>query len=255
MQAKLIVFHTGPMPKFNPTITEEAFNKLEETEEQRIVDKLNSLINSIYEQGKFTLDRNKITPVAKTGVISSDTILSEAKIQDADLIIVGTHGKSALQLFGTTTATLILQSRIPILSIPSGYLYKKIETLSYASDFRNLVNELKQVVSIAKKSDAQIEVLHLDFGWDMHMPQTLLNELDTKVNYDKINVIIEKEVKGLTILEQIEQHLQLSNPDILVMFPENRSYFDRLFGIGKTEELAYRIQLPMLTFRKGDIAS
>ncbi|MFZ1805622.1 MAG: universal stress protein [Cyclobacteriaceae bacterium] len=255
IKATLFVFHTGPIPKFNPTINEEKFNKIEQEEEQHIVDKLNELINEIYDQSKLTIDKSKITAIAKTGVISSDTILAQAKKHDADLIIIGTHGKSALQLFGTTSATLILQSKIPILAIPPGYQYKNIETLSYASDFRNLVNELKQVVAIAKKSNAQIEILHLDFGWDINMPKALLSELESQVKYDKINVIIEKEVKGLTILEQIQRHIKSSDPDMLVMFPENRSYFDRLFGIGKTEELAYKTQLPLLSFRKEDIHS
>lgn len=255
IQATLFVFHTGSIPKFNPTINEEKFNKIEREEEQRIVGQLNELINEVYDQSKLTIDKSKITAVAKTGVISSDTILAQAKEYDADLIIIGTHGKTALQLFGTTSATLILQSKIPILAIPPKYQYKKIETLSYASDFRNLVNELKQVVTVAKNSDAQIEIIHLDFGWDIHMPKDLLSGLESQVKYDKINVIIEKEVKGLTILEQIQRHIKASDPDILVMFPENRSYFDRLFGIGKTEELAYKTQLPLLSFRKEEIAS
>jgi nucleotide-binding universal stress UspA family protein len=253
LKATLLVFHTGSLPKFNPTISEEAFNMIAQTEEQRNVDMLNKLINEIYDKENFTIDKDKIKAIAKTGVISSDTILAEAKRNGADLIIIGTHGKTALQFFGTTSSTLILQSKIPVLAIPQGYAYKEIETLSYASDFRNLVNELNHVVAVAKKSNAQIEILHLDFGGDNHLAKTMLDELESKVGYDKINVIIEKEVKGLTLLEQIERHIQSTDPDVLVMFPENRSYFDRLFGIGKTEELAYKTRLPLLTFRKGDI--
>lgn len=253
LKATLIVFHTGSLPKFNPTISEEAFHMIEQTEEQRNVDMINKLINEIEDKENFGIDKNKIKAIAKTGVISSDTILAEAKKYEADLIVIGTHGKTVLQLFGTTSSTLILRSKIPVLAIPQGYVYKKIETLSYASDFRNLVNELNHVVAVAKKSNAQIEILHLDFGGDNHMDKTMLDELESKVGYDKINVIIEKEVKGLTILEQIERHIQSTDPDVLVMFPENRSYFDRLFGIGKTEELAYKTRLPLLTFRKGDI--
>lgn len=253
LKATLLVFHTGSLPKFNPTISEEAFHMIEQTEEQRNVDMINKLINEIEDKENFGIDKNKIKAIAKTGVISSDTILAEAKKYEADLIVIGTHGKTVLQLFGTTSSTLILRSKIPVLAIPQGYVYKKIETLSYASDFRNLVNELNHVVAVAKKSNAQIEILHLDFGGDNHMDKTMLDELESKVGYDKINVIIEKEVKGLTILEQIERHIQSTDPDVLVMFPENRSYFDRLFGIGKTEELAYKTRLPLLTFRKGDI--
>ncbi|HRK54031.1 MAG TPA: universal stress protein [Cyclobacteriaceae bacterium] len=255
LQVGLLVFHTGPVPKFNPLISEEEFFKLDQAEVQRNVDKLSKLIDDIYDKGKFTLDRSKISPIAKTGVISSDTILAEAKKHDADLIIVGTHGRTGLKLFGTTSATLIQQSKIPILAIPPGYRYKGVETISYASDFRNPVNELKRIVPFVKKSGAQIEILHLDSGEKTNKQQTLSNELESQVGYDNIRVVIEKDVDELTILGQIERHIKSSNPDILVMFPESRSYFDRLFGIGKTEELAYKTQLPLLTFRKEDIDS
>ena len=167
LKATLLVFHTGSLPKFNPTISEEAFHMIEQTEEQRNVDMINKLINEIEDKENFGIDKNKIKAIAKTGVISSDTILAEAKKYEADLIVIGTHGKTALQLFGTTSSTLILRSKIPVLAIPQGYVYKKIETLSYASDFRNLVNELNHVVAVAKKSNAQIEILHLDFGGDI----------------------------------------------------------------------------------------
>lgn len=253
--AQLIVFHTGPIPKFNPTISEAAYNQLEQENSLKNTDQLNTLIDQFYDSGDYSLERSQINAIAKASVIAADTILAEAKKQNADFIVIGTHGKSALQLFGTTSATVILQSKIPVLAIPPGYQYQKIKTITYASDLRNLVNELKHIVTFAKGLDAQLEILHLDFGWDIHMSQSLLDGLENQVSYNKINVIIQKEVKGLTILEQIERHIQSSSPDIIVMFPESRSYFDRLFGIGKTEELAYKTQLPLLTYRKEDIPS
>ncbi|MEP2668758.1 MAG: universal stress protein [Cyclobacteriaceae bacterium] len=255
IDAQLTVFHTGPIPKFNPTISEAAYNQLEQENALKNTDQLNTLINQLYDRGDYSLERNQINAMAKASVIAADTILAEAQKQTADFIVIGTHGKSALQLFGTTSATVILQSKIPVIAIPPGYQYQKIETITYASDLRNLVNELKHIVTFAKGLDAQIEILHLDFGWDIHMPQSLLDGLENQVSYNKFNVIIQKEVKGLTILEQIESHIQSSSPDIIVMFPESRSYFDRLFGIGKTEELAYKTQLPLLTYRKEDIPS
>ncbi len=253
--AQLLVFHTGPIPKFNPTISEAEFYQLEKKSEQKNVDQLNQLINDIYDDGNYSIERSQINAIAKASVITADTILAEAKAKNADYIIIGTHGKSALKLFGTTSTTVILQSKIPVLAIPPGYQYQKIGTITYASDLRNLVNELQHIVNFAQSLDAEIEVLHLDFGWDIHMPQNLLDGLENKVKYNKIKVVVQKEVKGLTILEQIERHIQSSLPDVIVMFPENRSYFDRLFGIGKTEELAYKTQLPLLTYRKEDIPS
>lgn len=255
LDADVIVFHTGPAPKFNPTITEEEFNKLEQLEEQKNIQQLNNLINKFFDEDDYTLGRSKVQALARTSIIIADTIVAQAKKYEADLIVIGTHGKTALQLFGGTSTTVILQSKTPVLAIPPAYRFKAIETITYASDFMNLGNELKKIVPFAKPSGALLEILHLDMDEKNKIPDVLLKELESQIKYDKLKLVVELEVKGLTLTEQIEIYVQSSDSDMLVMFPENRNYFDRLFGAGKTEKMAYKIQLPLLTFRKKDVAT
>lgn len=62
----------------------------------------------------------KVTPLLLQGPIG-DTILTEVKRLEADLIIVGSHGHSFLHnvLVGSTSKEILKKSRIPVLVIPS----------------------------------------------------------------------------------------------------------------------------------------
>lgn len=255
INASLIAFHSGSVPKFNPTISEAKFLELENKEEIKNRDKIEQLLEKYCEAEHIEWDQQKFIAVAQTGILSVDTILAVAHEYGADLLIVGTHGKTGLKLFGSTTSGIVLQAEIPVLAVPTNHGFKHVKTIVYASDLRNLENELKIVVPAAKAFNATIEILYLDFGWGLGKPPESLNDLKKEVGYDKIRIVVQKEKGGFTILQQIENYLKVTNPDMLVMFPEDRSYFDRLFGIGKTEELTYRTRLPLFTFRKSKVTT
>ena len=119
----------------------------------------------------------------------------------------------------------------------------------YATDLNNVINELRCIVPIASKVKALIEVLYLDFGM-IHRPIMEAKDLMKLAQYKKVKVIVQKEKEGLTILEQLQRYIKNHKPEVLIMFPEERSLFDKLFVRSKTEELVYHTKLPLLTFRK-----
>lgn len=255
LDCKLIVFHAMGMPKFKPTISESQFLALEQKAENQKQKKLESLVNAFYQEFKIKKENRNAKSVVNTGFFVTETLLRAASKHQADMIIVGTHGLIGFKIFGSVTSEIILKSNLPVLAIPEKYQYKKMKSIVYATDLNNLVNELNGIVPIAKRLDAAIEVLYLDFGWRNSITQKDIEQMVKQVNYKKVKVVIEKEIKGMSILGQIQQYLKDHQPDCLVMFPEERSLFDRLFVRGKTEELVYRTQLPLLTYRKSNFES
>ena len=180
-------------------------------------------------------------------------ILNSSKDSKADIIIMGTHGETGLKriLFGSNTADVISKSQIPVLAVPPRYRFKKIKTIVYASDLKNSINELKLIVPIAKQLNATIEILNLDYGWDNNADKKKLLERKIKsLSYKKIKLVEQKASIEKTMLEQIKKYLQKSKPEILVMFPEDKAWFDKIFISSKTEELAYLLNLPLLSIRK-----
>ena len=249
---RLIAFHVMAMPKFKPTITELQFMEMEQKTKKLKLKTLDALVSKYYKELRIKkADQTAKTEVA-SGFFVTETLLRAASKYKAELLIVGTHGLIGFKVFGSITSEIILKSKIPVLAIPEGYQFKEIKTIVYATDLKNLVNEINAIIPLAKKLNATIEVLYLDFGWNKSTTADEIHLMTKPTNYKKIKVVIQKENKGMTILGQIQQYLKDRNPECLVMFPEERSLFDRLFVRGKTEELVYRTQLPMLTFRKSN---
>lgn len=182
-----------------------------------------------------------------------DEIFDTANKNKSQLIIMGTHGSSGLKrlLFGSNTSDVISKSNIPVLAIPQRYKFKKINTIVYASDLKNTINELKHIIPIAKQLDATIEVLNLNYSSsENENKNSILDKKIKSLSYKKIILVEQKASFEKTMIEQIKNYLVKRKPQILVMFPENKAWFDKLFVSSKTEELANQLKLPLLSIRK-----
>jgi nucleotide-binding universal stress UspA family protein len=253
MKSRLVIFHSTHLPPFKPTLSEAEYLKLEKNIEEKQHTRLDLLVSKVYREQGLKRDNKKVSVVVKNSVFAMEAIVSVAKAHHADLIIVGTHGATGLKLFGSTTSELIFKAETPVLAIPPRFHYKKIETIVYATDFRNTANELRCIVPIAKLLKATIEVLNLDHGLSSTKPILETKDLVKQVSFKKIKVIVQKDKHGLTIVELLQRYIKSHRPDVIVMFPEERSLFDKLFVRSKTEELVYQIKLPLLTFLKSRV--
>jgi nucleotide-binding universal stress UspA family protein len=249
----LVVFHVVRMPKFSPTISEAVFLELEKKEESIQKQKLVTLLDKIYRDLHLKKNARKVSVVAKNGIFVTETLVAAAENHKADLIIVGTHGATGLKLFGSISSEIIFKASAPVLAIPPRYRYRKLKTIVYSSDLKNLVNELRCISPIASSEKAVIEILNLNFGKGNAKPIIDEKDLMKQVKYKRLKVIVQKERQGLTIIEQLQRYLKNRKPEIFVMFPEERSLFDKLFVRSKTEELVYQIKLPLLTFLKSRV--
>lgn len=183
-------------------------------------------------------------------------IIGTAKKKNPAFIVMGTHGASGLNkvLFGSNTSKVISKSEIPVLAIPQRYKFRKIKKIICTSDFKNLTSELKSILPIAKAMDTAIELLYLDYGWDKSMNiEQRFNDVIKKCRYKNIQLVQKKVSIEEPIVEHLKKYAKKNNDSILVMFPEDKSYFDKLFLSSKTEELAYNLKLPLLTIRKSSI--
>lgn len=182
-----------------------------------------------------------------------DTILDVSRKAKVDLIIMGTHGASGLRkiLFGSNTSGVISKSTIPVLAIPQRYRFRKIDTIVYASDLKNTFHELKHIIPIAKQLDATIEILNLNYGYNNtdDEKQTIEKKIKS-LSYKKIKFIEQKATLEQTMAEQLKKYLAKHKPEILVMFPAEKSWFDKIFISSKTEEMANQLKVPLLSIKK-----
>lgn len=182
-----------------------------------------------------------------------DEILRTSKEYKADIIIMGTRGATGLQklLFGSNTVEVVSKSEIPVLAIPLGYKFKKINTIVYSTDLKNTIDELMHIIPIAKKLKATIEIFHLNYSHiDNEDEYAVIEEKIELLSYKKIILIKQNATLEKTTIEQITKYILKTKPQILVMFPENKSWFEKVFISSKTEELAYELEVPLLSIRK-----
>ncbi len=250
---ELIVFHAVHLPPFKPTIEESELNKFRKDTEAAQQKDLELLVTSIYREEGLKRTPDRVRTAVRIEAFAADAIMEGAAGSRADLIIAGTHGATGMKMLGSITNEIIFKSETPVLAIPPESKYRRIQTLVYATDLNNTVNELRCIVPIAAKMDAIIEILYLDFGKDDGSPSLDEKELVKQIGYDRIKVVIRKERKGANMVEEMEQYIESRKPDILVMFPEERSVLDKIFVRSKTEELAYDAKLPLLTFLKSQV--
>lgn len=253
LESRLVVFHAAHLPSFNPTIDEVELAQLKLATEREKKDILDEVVSKIYKAEGLPRSEDSVMVASKIGAFAAEAIMAAAKEEKADLIVVGTHGASGLKLLGGNTADVIFNAESPVLAIPPQSAYRKMDTLVYATDLRNTLNELRCIVPIASRLKAVVEVLNLDFGQTGPGRSLEVEHIKKELKYEKIEVVIQKEMKGMSVLEQLEKYLEWRQPDMLVMFPEERSVLDKIFVRSKTEGLIYHAKFPLMTFRKSHI--
>ena len=97
-------------------------------------------------------------------------IVAQAASMDADLLVIGTHGRSGFErlLLGSVTEKVLRKARCPVLTVPrrlpdampaGAVLYKRI--LCPVDFSASSLHALKYATSLAQESDGQLTVLHV----------------------------------------------------------------------------------------------
>jgi nucleotide-binding universal stress UspA family protein len=174
----------------------------------------------------------------------AERILAVANEEQADVVIVGTHGRAGLQraILGSVADRLVRQAPCPVLTVEPTLGDKaggKIRRICYATDFSPTARAAwPWVVSIASAADAEIDLLHVTFPPvpDRHLSAETLGRIAQTLHEqgrlevqgflerspfpdDRINVRLSHGDPG----EQIVHQAQARSADLIVMGTHGRS--------------------------------
>jgi nucleotide-binding universal stress UspA family protein len=175
-------------------------------------------------------------------------IASLAARMNIDLIVMGTKGASGLKevLVGSVAAATINSSSRPVLIIPEGVVVNRdsFKTWVVAVDDLRNTEILTPVRAIAKLFSASLRFLRIIQGEKGHT-----NGHDTRPAYllgdeGYTELAAEEPVSG------IAEFLRRNTTDVLVMFPGNHGFMDRIFKRSNTGKMAMHAGLPLLTVHK-----
>lgn len=209
-------------------------------------------------------------------------ILNRAGSLPADVIVMGTHGRSGFQrlMLGSVTEKVLRKAACPVLSVPRHaadavplppVLFKRILC---ATDFsESATHALTYAMSLAQEADAHLTVLHA-----IEMPEDLTPELyetvhdgePTLASYMKaaredrcarLKAAVPDTVRAYCTVDTIlatgkpyREILRIAaeqDSDLIVMGIHGRSAADLLFVGSTTNHVVREATCPVLTLRRG----
>lgn len=173
-----------------------------------------------------------------------------SKRQKAALIVMGTNGASGLRktVIGSNTASVIEASKLPVLAVPKHARFRGFRDIVYAADLRNLEKELKTIIPYARQFDSTVHILHITpSGKDVDALEEEINNALKKHKYKKVItlVLVDRFIEGA-----IDQYLNVSKADLLMMFTHDLTFFDKLFDRSHTRKMAFHSSVPLLAFKQ-----
>ncbi len=243
LNAPLLAYHSLPVVPAAGAILEE-----EAKEKAIFQQKINTALKNA------GVENNNTKLIVEYSPMLVESIMEHAEKENADLIVMGTHGSSGLQkfFFGSNTSTLISKTDIPVLAIPENHNVSDLKEFLFCSDLENIEKELAELVPLVKELNGSINIVYFDYGKDPE--HTLLNNARAVLEaqpYKNIRITTEHASIDNSLNEQIKNYLNNNKPDCLVMFTRERSLWDRLFVGSKTEDMSESLQIPLLSFKKG----
>lgn len=208
---------------------------------------LGVMIRTIEEQYKAS------TPIRYQVVRGSyfpSTLLREARRLRSGLIVMGTRGATGLTkaVLGSNTNSVIGVSHLPVLAVPEKADFKGFRNVIYASDLRNLEEELDILIRYIQKFESTIHLIHIvPPGNQVDVIEAKIEATLKKFQYKNIItlVLVDNDVDSA-----LDQYVQVSKADVLAMFTHEPSFFDKVFDKSMTRKMAFHSRVPVLAFRQ-----
>lgn len=170
---------------------------------------------------------------------------------EIDLIIMGTKGASGIAkvLFGSNTVRVMQRCIAPVLAIPDGYKFKKIEHLAFATTNSKCFNKghLDILNEIIELNHASAHVLHLADK------NHLLPEVQDNEDFFKTNFSVGKhefiDTSKKDMFNVVSNYIEKHDIDMLAIMNKKHSFLERLFITHTVETFAFKINIPLLVMQ------
>ncbi len=248
----ILLYHAIPLPI---AVTDIPFENFYLDEQQEI--------DLLHDSFKKTILENKLDPfmVEVSAAVTSTNNVSEGiedtfKKHGCDMVIMGTHGASGISkvILGSNTAQLISQVKIPIIAIPARYRFEPIYHLVYASDLKNLSDELAVIIPFSKVFQAVLEIFYFDYAGPeseqlMFDAQKHIDELA----YKNLSLRVKKGNLQMSVAENIKQQIDPSNTQMLILYRAEHSWLDNLLLGSNTRKLVMKPSIPIMVLPKNPV--
>jgi len=254
---KICAFHWTEIliPTSTPThLYKELYDQQLESKLSLLKTDTNKVLKSIDHSKTDT----KIQYILKDSSSFEDSLVEAVKENKVDLVIMGTHGASGLKkiFFGSNTTQIIDKAQVPVIAIPASYQISPVHKIAYASDLKDVVSEVGELVKFAKFFKASIEIFHVFPSFPQWVDPSeenlakLTDKLTSAYPNQHFTIRVVQTYKENDVVSGIETYVNSFKPDVMAMFTVKRTFWDKLFDASRTEEFAFNATIPLLTLKK-----
>lgn len=206
------------------------------------------------------LDRPYLKGVNVIPVIKHFMVFKEinelVKAQDADLIVMGSHGASgAKEVFiGSNAEKVVRHAEIPVLIVKHNPILVEFDTIIFASDFsEDSVESYIKAKSIFNKLDAKVQLVYVntpnsDFKSSMEIDQLISKFL--KIAEGNLDMIKDVAVVSDYSIEQgILNYANRAGADLIAVATHGRKGLAHFFEGSISEDVTNHSTLPVMTFK------
>ena len=209
------------------------------------ISKLDSLMDAPYLQGI------KVSKVIQFE-LAFDGIMNNGKSENADLIVMGSHGASGFQemFIGSNTEKVVRNSEVPVLVIKREEENFNAKQFVFASDFSEEIKKpFEKVVAFANKFDSHIYLLNINTPNNFKSTRVAQKAMDEFTAEFKINNFSTHIYNDINVEKGILHFAKGIDADIIGMSTHGRKGLSHFFNGSISEDLVNHAKRPVITFK------
>lgn len=250
LKATLVLLHTFEIPvvdtQMMPIDYATIYNTVELSNLEHFREKMPKLHAIAEERNLHHIAMNHI-------MMDGDLLVNIKKVitqENIDLVVMGTNGAEGWwdSFIGTNTGSVITGVSVPVLIVPSGVQFQKMESIAFTTRFRKKdIEALIKVLFYAKRFHAKVKCLYVKTPDSDVTEDTIRRWQSHFEDEENLQFFI---LPNENVNETIEDFLISQEIDMLAMLTYKRNFFVELFTTTTTQRLSYHLQTPMLVLHE-----
>ncbi len=184
-----------------------------------------------------------------------DSINQVVVNKQIDLIVMGTKGATGMEkvIFGSNTVHVMQRCMAPVLAIPDGCLFVKLDRVAFTTNNLVLHNieELEPLKDLLILYNSKLNVLHFDdvegVSDNKKKNKGFLKTYFSDITYENIDSY------SNDLYKTVAGYIHANDIKLIAMMRKKHSFLERLFNRHPEETLAFNIDIPFLVMENSEI--
>lgn len=259
--SKMVLYHSSPRPEFltipysDVIVYDSALFLNYEMTEQITSKKFEEFLNKL--TTRIDAERwSEAKPeyIVKIGE-ADDDILSYIQLHPPKMVVMGIRGEDAKSgdLMGTTTAAVIFNTRVPVLTITENTTSEwlsNLKTIVYATNFDSAdFIAMDRLIKLVKPFGCKVICLHVNRGNNGELDEAMLAGMKEALveKYPHADFDCQL-VHSNNLPEAVDKFIQDNRIDVLAVTTHRRNLITRLFNPSIAHKMIMHTQTPVLVF-------